>query len=68
MFEDIMGLAVGESKVFAPGAFIHMSDNNQPSRLGSGVLRMKTRRRVGTDGGVSVMVGETNGTAQELFK
>ncbi|KAK3625374.1 hypothetical protein LTR56_020459 [Elasticomyces elasticus] len=63
MFEDIMGLAVGESKVFAPGAFIHMSDNNQPSRLGSGVLRMKTRRRTGMDGGVSVKVGETNGTA-----
>ena len=68
MFEDIIRLAVGESRVFAPGAFIHMSDNNQPLRLGSGVLRMKTRRRIGTDGGVSVMVGETNGTARELFE
>jgi hypothetical protein len=28
MFEDIMGLTVGESKVFAPSAFIHLSDNN----------------------------------------
>lgn len=63
-----MALAVRESKVFAPSAFIHLSDNNQPSRLGSGVLRMKTRRRVGVDGGVSVMVGETNGHAQQLFE
>ena len=62
-----MELAVGESKVFAPGAFIHMSDNNKPSQLGSGVLRMKTRRLIEMDGGVSVMVGGMNGTAQELF-
>ncbi|TIA32626.1 hypothetical protein D6C78_08104 [Aureobasidium pullulans] len=68
MFEEIMGLAIGESKVFAPEAFIHLSDNNQPLRLRTGVLRMKTRRRIGVDGGVSVMVGETNGHAQQLFE
>ncbi|KAM0724056.1 hypothetical protein Q7P37_000236 [Cladosporium fusiforme] len=68
MFEGIVGLAVGESRVFAPGAFIHMSDSRRPSRLESGVLRMKMRRRIGMDGGVSVMVGEENGYAQELLE
>lgn len=67
MFEGIVRLAVGESLVFAPGAFIHMSDINRPSRLGSGVLYMKTRHRIGVDGGVSVMVGEENGYAREPF-
>lgn len=68
MFEGIVGLAVGESRVFAPNAFIHMSDSRRPSRLESRVLHMKTRCRVGIDGGVSVMVGEENGYAQELLE
>lgn len=66
MFEDIVGLAVGESKVYAPNAFVYMSVDGQPSRLGSNVLHMKTRSRVGVDGGVSVMAGEENGYAQKL--
>lgn len=68
LFEGIVGLAVGECKVFAPSAFIHMDDNDRPSRLGSGVLQMKTRHRIGVDGGVSVMVGEQNGYAEELLE
>lgn len=63
MFENIVKLGVGESHVFAPEAFIHRSDINRPSRLGSGVLYMKTRHRIGVDGGVSVMAGEENGHA-----
>ncbi|THX83524.1 hypothetical protein D6D04_02947 [Aureobasidium pullulans] len=63
---EIIGLAVRESKVYVPGVSIHLSHNNQPSLLESDVLHMKTRRGIGVDGGVSIMVGETNGHAQQL--
>jgi hypothetical protein len=65
LFEDIIGLGVGESRVFAPSAFVRMDEGEKPERLGSGVIHMKTRTRVGVDGGVSVMVGEGNGFARE---
>jgi hypothetical protein len=51
--------------VFAPSAFVRMDEGEKPERLGSGVIHMKTRTRVGVDGGVSVMVGEGNGFARE---
>ena len=61
LFEEIIGLGVGESRVFAPGAFVRMNRMGKPERLGSGMIHMKTRTRAGVDGGVSVMAGEENG-------
>ncbi|KAK3067986.1 hypothetical protein LTR53_014795 [Teratosphaeriaceae sp. CCFEE 6253] len=58
LFEEIVTLPVGESRVFAPGAFICLSTDGRPERLGSGVLHMKTRSRLGTDAGVSLLAGE----------
>jgi hypothetical protein len=65
LFEDIVGLGVRECRVFAPGAFVRMDDDEKPRRLGSGVIHMRTRTRVGVDGGVSVMVNEENDYAGE---
>lgn len=67
LFEDIVGLAVGESRVFAPGACVSVGDDGKPRRLGSGVIHMRTRTRFGVDGGVSVMVNEENGCVGELL-
>jgi len=61
LFEEIVGLGVGESRVFAPGAFVRMNWMEKPERLGSGMIHMKTRARAGIDGGVSVMAGEETG-------
>lgn len=58
LFEDIMALDVGESRVFAPGPFICTDGDGRPKRLGSSMLHMKTRSRLGVDAGVSVLVGE----------
>lgn len=66
LFESILRLAVGESRVFAPTAFVCMEDGNRPVRIGSGVLHMKTRSRPGMDGGCSIMAGGENGTARGL--
>ncbi|KAK3075325.1 hypothetical protein LTR53_001458 [Teratosphaeriaceae sp. CCFEE 6253] len=54
LFEHILTLPVGESRVFAPGAFVCLSADG---RLGSGVLQMRTRSRLGTDAGVSLLAG-----------
>lgn len=58
LFEDIMALDVGESRVFAPSAFVCTDGDGHPERLGSSILHMKTRSRLGVDGGVSVLAGE----------
>lgn len=52
MFERIVNLDVGESLVFAPSAFLCMRDG-KVAKLGANALRMKTRARLGTDGGMS---------------
>lgn len=57
LFKQIPALQVGESLVFSPtswvrgGALPGGSDAVEPARLGSGVLRMKTRERKGDDSG-----------------
>ncbi|KAK3073418.1 hypothetical protein LTR53_005042 [Teratosphaeriaceae sp. CCFEE 6253] len=58
LFEQIVTLPVGESRVFAPGAFVCLDADGQPKRLGSGVLQMRTRSRLGFDAGVSLVAGE----------
>ncbi|KAK1048652.1 hypothetical protein LTR74_017479 [Friedmanniomyces endolithicus] len=57
LFEQIVTLPVGESRVFAPSAFVCLGADGQPKRLGSGVLHMRTRSRLGTDAGVSLLAG-----------
>jgi hypothetical protein len=52
MFERIVNLDVGESFVFAPSAFVGMQDG-EPTKLGAVALLMKTRARLGADGGMS---------------
>lgn len=61
LFEQIITLPVGESRVFAPGAFVCLSADGQSKRLGSGVLHMRTRSRLGTDAGVILLAGEGDG-------
>ncbi|KAK5739854.1 hypothetical protein LTS12_025125 [Elasticomyces elasticus] len=61
LFEQIVTLPVGESRVFAPSAFVCLGADGQPKRLGSGVLQMKTRSRLGVDAGVSLLAGESSG-------
>ncbi|KAK5675042.1 hypothetical protein LTR17_027787, partial [Elasticomyces elasticus] len=51
LFEQILTLPVGESRVFAPGAFVCLSAVGQSKRLGSEVLQMRTRSRLGIDAG-----------------
>ena len=68
LFEDIMGLAVGESRVFAPSAFVCIGGDGRPERLGSSVLHMKTRSRLGVDGGVSVLAGGESGCSGAVQK
>ena len=57
LFKQILALQTGESLVFSPtswvrgGALPSGGDAVEPARLGSGVLRMKTRERKGDDSG-----------------
>lgn len=52
MFERILDLDVGESFVFAPSAFVSIQDGHA-MKLGPVALKMKTRSRLGSDGGTS---------------
>lgn len=52
MFEQIVNLDVGESLVFAPSAFVGLREG-EAVKLGASALRMKTRARLGKDGGMS---------------
>lgn len=54
MFEQIVNLDVGESLVVAPSAFVCLRDG-EVARLGPTALKMKTRARLGTDGGMSML-------------
>jgi hypothetical protein len=55
LFERIIALQTGESLVFSPTSFVRGGaqsgdiDAVEPMRLGSGILRMKTRERKGED-------------------
>ncbi|KXT18896.1 hypothetical protein AC579_3546 [Pseudocercospora musae] len=51
MFERIVDLNVGESLVFCPSAFV----KKDMSKLGAVAMKMKTRARVGEDGGMSLL-------------
>lgn len=54
MFERIVDLNVGESLVFAPSAYVVMA-GEEAKKLGAVAMKMKTRIRLGTDGGMSVL-------------
>ena len=59
VFKQILGLQVGESLVFAPSSFLCFKENSVV-KLGSSIMKMKTRRRQGEDGGKSVLAGGKN--------
>ena len=66
LFTQILGLQVGESLVFSPSSFLRVIDD-KPEKLGSKVIKMKTRQREGADGGVSVLTEAiTNTCGDEL--
>ncbi|KAK3616130.1 hypothetical protein LTR56_026155 [Elasticomyces elasticus] len=54
MFERIVNLPVGESLVFSPASYVCMQQD-VPGKLGSGVMRLKTRLRRGGDAGESML-------------
>ncbi|KAK6438122.1 hypothetical protein LTR95_005682 [Oleoguttula sp. CCFEE 5521] len=58
LFKRIVGFGQGESLVFSPSSYVMLRVEGEVQvvgKLGDGVLRMKTRLRVGADGGRSVM-------------
>lgn len=57
MFERIVDLDVGESLVFAPSAFVGIRDG-KVMNLGAVAMKMKTRAKFGTDGGLSKLADE----------
>ncbi|QIW99942.1 hypothetical protein AMS68_005460 [Peltaster fructicola] len=52
LMEQIMELRVGESLVFAPSACV-CTENGQATMLKNGIMKMKTRKRLGHDQGLS---------------
>lgn len=57
LFEKVMRLGVGESLVFAPSAYV-CSTEVGAFKLEDGVVRMKTRKRMGQDQGLSKMTDD----------
>lgn len=58
LFEKILDLDVGESLVFCPQAFAKVEEGSQGRevrKLGARAMKMKTRARLGVDGGVSLL-------------
>ena len=55
MFDQIMELGVGESLLFSPAATLFLTDNGEVCNLGGTALEMRTRTRVGQDGGMSIL-------------
>ncbi|USW48646.1 Putative AAA+ ATPase domain, P-loop containing nucleoside triphosphate hydrolase [Septoria linicola] len=58
LFEKILDLDVGESLVFCPQAFVRVEEVGQGTevrKLGARAMKMKTRARLGVDGGVSLL-------------
>ncbi|EME49627.1 hypothetical protein DOTSEDRAFT_164177 [Dothistroma septosporum NZE10] len=54
MFERIVDLDVGESLVFSPSSFVGR-ENGQVRKLGAVAMKMMSRKRLGEDGGMSVL-------------
>lgn len=55
IFAHIVQLRVGEALLFAPGAVLDMDEVFCARKLDDGVLKIRVRERVTTDGGRSVM-------------
>lgn len=56
LMEGIVELNTGESFVFSPSSYLCV-ENGKARKLGSGIVKMKTRLRQGEDGGKSKMAG-----------
>lgn len=54
LFEKIVGLDVGESLLFAPSAVLE-DNGGKTEKLGVRCVKFKTRKRLGVDGGQSVL-------------
>ena len=59
MFESIVTLNAGQSLVFSPSSFVCL-DHEGRKKLGTGVMKMKTRIRKGIDSGKSRMAGSND--------
>ncbi|KAI5208454.1 hypothetical protein E4T38_02914 [Aureobasidium subglaciale] len=55
LFEQIINLDVGESLLFAPSAILDEDEDGRAKKLGTQCVRFKTRVRLGTDGGKSIL-------------
>lgn len=60
LMEEIVCLGTGESLVFSPSSYLCVEDG-AARKLTSGMVRMKTRQRVGEDGGQSKMSRAADG-------
>ncbi|KAK3673914.1 hypothetical protein LTR78_006116 [Recurvomyces mirabilis] len=58
LFKRILGLKLGESLVFSPSSFVGSDEDGMPRKLGSGVLSLQTRLRMGMDIGMSDMASK----------
>lgn len=57
IFAQIVQLRVGEALLFAPSAILGVDEASRVRKLNHGVLKIRIRERVTTDGGRSVMAG-----------
>lgn len=57
MFDEIVKLGTGEAVMFSPSSFFCV-EGGAPRVLGTGTVKMKTRRREGKDLGASRMAGD----------
>lgn len=57
LFETITDLTVGEALLFSSDALLTLADDGKPKKLGAGYLKIRTRKRLGEDGGRSVVAG-----------
>ena len=55
IFHRIIDLNVGESLVFSPSSFLCLDEDGHAEKVGSRIVKMKTRLRRGVDGGLSVL-------------
>ncbi|KAF2136015.1 uncharacterized protein K452DRAFT_329901 [Aplosporella prunicola CBS 121167] len=55
LFQEIVTLRVGEALLFAPSAMVRVSVGGEIRKLGVECLRFKTRQRLTSDGGMSVL-------------
>ncbi|KAI4849370.1 hypothetical protein E4T44_03391 [Aureobasidium sp. EXF-8845] len=55
LFEKIIELDVGESLLFAPSAVLEKKEGGEVKKLGVQCVKFKTRKRLGVDGGQSVL-------------